>query len=171
MVVFTAPIKKFAKQGDKTGWTYLEIPVAIAEQLKPGTKTSFRVKGTLDAYSIKGVALLPMGGGSFIMALNATMRKGIKKNVGATVQAKLTWDAKEQELPAEFMDCLNDEPAALAQFNKLSKSHKGYFRIWLSQVKTETARAKRMAQAVNALAKGQDFSQMVRALKQQRTEF
>lgn len=171
MVSFTGTIKKFAQQGEKTGWTYLEIPAAIAEQLKPNTKTSFRVKGTLGAYTIKGVALLPMGGGSFIMALNATMRKELKKGVGETVQMKLMWDAKEQELPSEFMECLADEPAALAQFNKLSKSHKGYFRIWLAQVKTEAARARRMAQAVNALAKGQDFVQMVRTLKRQRTDF
>lgn len=170
MTSFTGPIKKFAKQGDKTGWTYLEIPAAIAEQLKPGTKTSFRVKGKLDAHAIKGVALLPMGGGAFILALNATMRKALKKTIGATVQATLEWDAKEQELPASFMECLADEPLALEQFHKLSKSHKGYFRIWLTSVKSEAAQAKRMAQAVNALAKGQNFSQMVRSLKKERND-
>ncbi len=171
MVAFTATIKKFAEQGEKTGWTYIEIPAAIAEQLKPGTKTTFRVKGTLDVLAIAGVALLPIGDGAFIMALNATMRKGLKKNVGAQLEACLAWDAKEQELPAEFIECLADEPAALAQFNRLSKSHKGYFRIWLAGVKSDGARARRMTQAINALAKGQDFVQMVHALKKARNDF
>lgn len=171
MVTFTATIKKFAEQGEKTGWTYIEIPAVIAEQLKPGTKTSFRVKGTLDAYAINGVALLPMGGGAFIMALNATMRKGLKKPVGVTLQAALQHDPKEREVPAGFMEALADEPAALAQYQRLSKSHKGYFTIWLTTVKSDNARAKRMAQAVNALAKGQDFAQMVRSLKKNRDDY
>ncbi|MFX5998869.1 DUF1905 domain-containing protein, partial [Acinetobacter baumannii] len=79
MIQFATIIKKFAKQGEKTGWTYIEIPEAIAQQIKPNNKKSFRVKGKLDSFSIKGIALLPMGEGSFIMALNAEMRKGIKK--------------------------------------------------------------------------------------------
>jgi hypothetical protein len=171
MVSFIATIKKFADQGEKTGWTYIEIPAAIAAQLKPGTKKTFRVKGKLDAYSISGVALLPMGAGDFIMALNATMRKGLKKVIGTTVAAKLEWDAKEMELPAVFLDCLADEPEALAQFNRLSRTHKGYFRIWITSVKSEAAQAKRIAQAVNALAKGQNFSQMVRSLKKERNDY
>jgi hypothetical protein len=170
MVTFTATIKKFEKQGEKTGWTYIEIPAAIAGQLKPGTKTSFRVKGTLDNFAIKGVALLPMGGGAFIMALNATLRKGIKKPVGAMLQVQLQHDEKARELPAGFMESLTDEPAALEQYQRLSKSHKGYFTIWITSVKSDAARAKRMAQAVNALARGQDFVQMVRSLKKDRND-
>jgi len=171
MTAFTATIKKFAKQGDKTGWTYIEIPAAVAEQIKPGTKKTFRVKGTLDNYAISSVALLPMGGGIFIMALNATMRKALKKGVGETVAAKLQWDEKERQLPAGFMECLADEPTALSKYQALSKSHKGYFTIWINSVKSEAARAKRMAQAVNALAKGYDFVQMVRALKQKHDDY
>jgi hypothetical protein len=34
MVEFTTTIKKFDKQGDKTGWTYIEIPATIALKLK-----------------------------------------------------------------------------------------------------------------------------------------
>lgn len=171
MVTFTATIKKFAQQGEKTGWTYLDIPAPVAEQLKPGVKTSFRVKGKLDDHAIDGVALLPMGGGAFILALNATLRRGIKKPVGATLRASLQHDPKERELPPGFMEALADEPAALAQYNRLSKSHKGYFTIWLTRVKSDAARARRMAQAVNALAKGQDFVQMMHSLKQQRRDF
>jgi hypothetical protein len=170
MVSFCPVVKKFAERGDKTGWTYIEIPAAIAEQLKPGNKKTFRVKGTLDDYAIAGVALLPMGGGAFIMALNATMRKAIRKNTGATLLARLEADHRERVLPPGFMDCLADEPAALARYQQLTKSHKGYFTIWLTSVKTDAARTKRIGQAVNALAKGQDFVQMLHALKQERQE-
>lgn len=171
MVTFTALIKKFDNQGEKTGWTYIEIPPAIAEQVKPNTKRTFRVKGRLDGVAVKAVALLPLGGGAFIMALNATLRKSLKKAVGATLQAQLEWDEKEKELPAGFTECLADEPAALQQYNRLSKTHKGYFTVWMTSVKSESGQAKRMAQAINALAKGQDFVQMVHALKKNRDDF
>ncbi len=45
MLKFTTTIKKFDKQGEKTGWTYIEIPAAIAQQLNPENRKSFRVKG------------------------------------------------------------------------------------------------------------------------------
>ena len=45
MIHFNAVIKKFNEQGEKTGWTYIEIPEEIASKIKPGYKKSFRVKG------------------------------------------------------------------------------------------------------------------------------
>ena len=68
MITFITTIQKFEKQGEKTGWTYIEIPEAIATQLLPDNKKSFRVKGKLDNFEINGVALLPMGLGNFILA-------------------------------------------------------------------------------------------------------
>ena len=113
MVQFTATILKFAKQGEKTGWTYISIPEKIAQQLKPNNKKSFRVKGNLDNYAIKRVALLPMGGGDFIMAFNAVMRKETGKRKGATIKVQLQADDKPLALNKDFMECLADEPAAV----------------------------------------------------------
>jgi len=104
------------------------------------------------------------------MALNAALRKHIRKSVGASLQVQLEADNKERELPADFMECLADEPAALEQYHHLSKAHKSYFTNWITGVKSEAVRAKRMAQAVTALAKGYDFLQMVRALKKERED-
>ncbi|HUQ96532.1 MAG TPA: YdeI/OmpD-associated family protein, partial [Chitinophagaceae bacterium] len=168
---FTTTIKKFAEQGEKTGWTYLDIPQTVAAQLKTGTKKSFRVKGFLDQYAISRVALLPMGGGAFILALNSTFRKGLKKGVGAEVDLQLEEDERTRELPAGFLESLADEPAALEQYHRLSKTHKSYFTIWITALKSESGQARRMAQAINALANGQDFVQMVRALKANRNAF
>ena len=61
MITFTTLIQKFASQGEKTGWTYIEISAVHAKKLKPDTRVSFRVKGTLDTYAIQKTALLPMG--------------------------------------------------------------------------------------------------------------
>lgn len=153
--------------GEKTGWNYIEIPHDISEQLHPGTKTSYRVKGKLDGFAIKGVSLIPMGGGRFIMALNADMRKGIRKNNGAMVNVHLTVDTAYEIIP-ELLDCLSDEPAAMQYFNELPRSHQNYFSKWIESAKTDTTKAKRIAQTVNAMLKQQGYAEMIRSLKKEK---
>jgi hypothetical protein len=170
MVDLTAILKRFASQGEKTGWTYIEIPVGKARQLKPGNKKTFRVKGKLDNYLFKQVALLPMGNGGFIMAVNATMRKGIGKRMGATVEVRMEVDDRPLTPPADLMACLADEPEALAFFNQLTKGHQNYFTKWIGSAKTEPTKARRIAQAINGLTRKQDFGQMLRALKSDRKD-
>jgi hypothetical protein len=165
MVQFTANIKRFASQGEKTGWTYIDVPAAIAEKLQPGNKKGFRVKGKLDDYRFSMIALLPMGGGDFIMTLNAEIRKGIKKQKGATVQVKMAVDTNEIQPPEELMECLQDEPEALEYFSSLTKGHQNYFTNWINSAKTDPTKAKRIAATLNALNKHWDFGQMIRAMK------
>jgi hypothetical protein len=165
MVQFTATIKKFNDQGEKTGWTYIEVPEAVAQKLNPNNKKGFRVKGKLDNYSFSMIALLPMGGGDFIMALNASMRKGIKKQKGATVQVKMEVDTNEIKPPEELIECLQDEPEALEYFNSLTKGHQNYFTNWINSAKTDPTKAKRIAATLDALNKKWDFGQMLRAMK------
>ena len=171
MIRFSTVIKKFDKQGEKTGWTYIAITEEQATQLKPGTKTSFRVKGKLDNYLIEKVALLPMGDGSFIMPLNAAIRKGIKKQKGDEVEAQLESDNEPLNINADFMDCLHDEPQALQTFQSLAKGHQNYFSKWIESAKTAPTKAKRIAMAVNALAKGMGFPEMLRAHKKEKEQF
>lgn len=167
MVQFTTTIRKFNEQGEKTGWTHIIIPSDIAQKLIPGNKKSFRVKGKLDDFSIAGIALMPMGAGDFVMPLNATIRKGIHKKEGAILNVKLEVDKKEIKPPAEFVECLKDEPVAYEHFFSLAKSHQHYFIRWLSEAKTEQTKTKRIAQAVNALSKKFDFGMMIRAIKKE----
>lgn len=169
MLQFTATIKKFDQQGEKTGWTYIEIPAALAQELKPGNKKSFRVKGRLDGYAIERVALVPMGGGDFIMALNTVMRKAIGKGKGATLKVQLEVDNQEIRPPEDLIECLHDEPAALANYNKLPPSHRHYFTRWISEAKTDATRAKRIAITVSALARGTDFGAAMREMKKERS--
>lgn len=171
MIQFTSTILKFKEQGEKTGWTYIKIAAEIAEKLKPDNKKSFRVKGALDDFSFEGIALLPMGGGDFIMALNAAIRKKIKKRKGDKVMVKLAADEKGYQINQDFIECLKDEPKSLEQFNKLPGSHKNYFSKWIESAKTEPTKAKRIAQAVKALSHGQHYGEMLRELKKEKDIF
>jgi len=165
MVKFKTIILKFNKKGEKTGWSYIEIPADIAQKLCPENKKSFRVKGKLDNYKIEKVALLPMGEGSFILPMNASLRKGVRKNVGAMLNVEIEIDKRPLKLNQDLMDCLADEPAAKSFFTSLAKSHQNYFSKWIESAKTDETKAKRIAQTVDAMCKKQNFGEMMRENK------
>ena len=168
MIKFSTTILKFDKQGEKTGWTYIVIPAKIALQLKPKNKKSFRVKGKLDNFEISKVALMPMGEGDFIMAINAAMRKGIGKRKGATIKVQLVADAAPILPPAELIECMTDEPEAVAHYNSLPQGHRNYFTKWIDSAKTDATKAKRIALVIKTMVRKMDFGAMLREEREER---
>ncbi|RYU94487.1 YdeI/OmpD-associated family protein [Emticicia agri] len=165
MVTFNTNLQKFEKQGEKTGWTYIVVPATIANQIKPNTRTTYRVRGKLDNYPIKQVALLPMGDGDYIIPINDAMRKGIRKEEGASVEVSLEIDTDEFKISEDLLVCLEDEPKALEFFNSLPPGHQRYFSNWIEGVKSIEIKSKRISQAVWGLSKGMDFGAIIRHFK------
>ncbi len=168
MIQYKTIIRKFDKQGEKTGWSYIEVPQEESERLKPGYKKSYRVKGFLDNLIIEKTSLLPMGGGNFIIPINASLRKAVGKRKGATVLVKLEKDESPVEINAAFLQCLSDEPAALTYFNSLPGSHRNYFSKWIDSGKSDTTKAGRIAKAVTALSRKWGYPEMIRAGKKEK---
>jgi hypothetical protein len=165
MVTFSTRLLKFNNNKDKTGWMYIEISKKQAEQLKPGTKVSFRIRGFLDKHSIQKVALLPMGEGKFILPFNASIRKATGKKIGEVINVQLEADDRALTLSPEFVRCLKDDPNAFQFFKSLSRSHQNYFNKWIDSAKTMTTKTSRIVKAVNALSLKQDYGEMIRANK------
>ncbi len=163
MVQFTTTILKFGSMGEKTGWTYIEVPSDIAQQLKPGNRREFKVKGKLDKHPVTRLSLIPMGGGSFILPLNAGLRKVIGKKQGAMLKLQLEADNSEFVFNTDFIACLEDDPPAKKFFESLTGSHQRYFSKWIDSAKTEPTKIKRISMAVNALAKKWGYPEMLRA--------
>lgn len=162
-VQFTTTILRFGSKGEKTGWTYIDIPADIAQKLKPGNKKEFKVKGKLDNYAIKRQSVMPMGDGNFIMPINAALRKEIGKRQGAMLRVQLEEDASEFVFNNDFIECLRDDPEAHHFFKTLPGSHQRYFSKWIDSAKTEPTRVKRISMAVNALARKWGYAEMIRA--------
>ncbi|MBY0432485.1 MAG: YdeI/OmpD-associated family protein [Cyclobacteriaceae bacterium] len=161
---FTAIIQRFDKKGEKTGWSYIEISSAQASKLTKAL-VSFRVKGSLDAYPLKQTALIPMGDGRFILPINATIRKATGKRHGDKLTVKLELDETKFILSPDLMECLNDEPRALAYFKTLPGAHQRYFSKWIDSAKTDHTKAKRIVMAVTALAQHLGYGEMMRMNK------
>src|ERR1700739_5057822 len=106
-VNFTATLQKFKEMGEKTGWTYIDIPAEIANKIKPNYKKSFRIKGTIDKYGFKAAAILPMGEGDFILPINATIRKKLKKQrSGEKVVLNVEEDKAPLQISTDLLACL-----------------------------------------------------------------
>lgn len=168
MIKFSTAIKKFGELGEKTGWTYIEIPVEIADKINPGVKKSYRVKGQFDDFKFEKTAMLPMGGGSFIIPINASIRKALGKRKGSSINVSITLDEREIEIDKTFLTCLADEPKALEFFNTLPGSHRNYFSKWIESAKSETTKENRIARAVTALSRKQGYPEMIKAGKEEK---
>ncbi|MBK8954404.1 MAG: DUF1905 domain-containing protein [Saprospiraceae bacterium] len=165
MIKFQTIIRKFDKKGEKTGWTYAEISLDIAQQINPGIKTSYRVKGFLDQHPVEGLSILPMGGGNFILPLNAAMRKLLHKKAGERINLELMPDSSAYQLHPELLEALESDPKAIAHFNTLSKSHRNYFSKWIETAKTPETRFKRIEACFFAMLKKQGYPEMMREKK------
>ena len=163
MIIFDAIIKRFQTHAEKTGWTYITIPAELAEQLKSGTRLTFRVKGKLDNVKIEKLSILPMGNGDFILTLNKQLRKNIGKPVGATIKVQIALDKRELEIFPELVACLKDEPLAYKAFSKLPPSHQRYFSKWVTDAKTDQTKVKRIAITVNAMLTNKSFGEALKS--------
>ena len=170
MIKFSTIIKRFDKQGEKTGWTYIEITAAQSKKINPGVKVSYRVKGKLDDLSFAKTAILPMGEGGFIMPLNSKIRKGIGKRMGDKLIVQLELDQRQIEAPSDFAKCLKQDPEAHEFFKTLPGSHQRYFYKWIDDAKTADTKTKRIVMALTAFSKKQGFPEMIRANKKPRYE-
>ena len=163
MLTFITTIHKFDRKGEKTGWTYVELRASQAKKLKPDTRVSFRVKGSLDSFKIKQTALVPMGEGNFILPFNLAMRKGTGKKQGDKLKVSLELDESEFVFSQDFIACLVDDPAASDFFQTLPGSHQKYFSKWIDSAKTPATKTRRIVMAVTALQKKQGYAEMIRA--------
>lgn len=162
MITYQTVLQKFGEKGEKTGWTYAEIPTVIAQEIKPNTKVGFRVKGTIDTFPVKLVALIPMGEGDFILPINAQVRKGIRKEEGAMVTLNLEEDTDELPQSEALLICLEDEPKALEAFLKMPKGYQNYYVKWIESAKSIETKTKRINMTLHGLVMGMNYGEMMR---------
>lgn len=159
---FVTQILRYDQHAEKTGWTYILIPTDVTDEIFPGNKKMFYVKGRLDKLKIKGVCLMPVGGGVFMMPLNAAMRKAVGKGKGAMLDVDITKDKPPVVTCPELDECLDDDPDAKEFFyNGITGSHRNYFIKWINSAKTEETKIKRISQTVIAMGRKMGYGEMI----------
>lgn len=172
MITLESEIKKYGNHADKTGWSYVEIPLDIADRLKPGNARSFRVRGRLDDTVVEGVALIPVGGGEFILPVNQTMRRQLGKSAGDGLVLSLEEDTTfKVDMPPEMEVALQHNGEGLYdRFMELAPSHRSYFIKYFNEAKTEATQTKRLLMLVEAMELKLDFGAMIRLSQSRKKE-
>ncbi len=165
---FKSIIQKFASKGEKTGWTYIDVPQDILLKLKRKDKKEFRIKGVIDDVKIERLATYPIGDGNFIIALNAELRKKLGKKEGATISLKIELDKSETLQAQELTDALAEDKVAKKQFDAMLLSQRNYFHRYVYDAKGIDTKAGRIVNIINAMYKKQDFGEMIRSLKKEK---
>lgn len=162
---FKAQILKYQSNGEKTGWTFVEIPEDIIPKLKLKDRRGFRIKGTIDDLKFSKLSTYPVKGGGFIIAINGDMRKKLAKKEGAMVAIKFELDTARNLESKDLMQCLKEDPEALKRFKALLPSHQNYHHRYVDTAKGADTKAGRIVNVIDALYKGMNFGEMIRALK------
>lgn len=165
MPSFKAIIQKFAGKGEKTGWTYVNIPKDILTKLKRKDKKPFRIKGVIDDVKFEKLSTYAIGEGEIIIAINGALRKKLGKKEGAQVLVNFELDKSEAPRSKELLACLKEDKVAEKKFFEQPLSHQNYFHRYIIEAKTDATKAGRITNTLNAMHKGQNFGEMIRSLK------
>ena len=137
------------KMVGKGGWTYVAIP-----EIGQDKHTYFgwvKVRGTIDDYEIANYHLMPMGNGILFLPVKAEIRKKIDKKEGDWVHVTLYSQELPTVVPDDFLLCLQDEPAALQQFQQLSECEQKVLMDWIYAAKRDEQKVERIAQTLDKL--------------------
>jgi hypothetical protein len=133
---------------------YVEPPFDIEKVF--GAKR-VKVLATFDGVPYRG-SIVRMGG-CYMLGMTQEIRKQIGKEPGDLVMVTVEKDEKERipEAPADFVESLVKNDAALATYEKLSFSGKRDYVLWITDAKKEETRKNRIEKSIAMLSEGKKF--------------
>jgi bifunctional DNA-binding transcriptional regulator/antitoxin component of YhaV-PrlF toxin-antitoxin module len=129
---------------------YVEFPYVVEKEF--GKKGQVKVKAFFDGLLYRG-SLVKMGHDRHIIGLTKEVRKKIGKNPGDMVLVIIEEDLEERtvEIPAELLERLSADGAAMELFEKLSYTHRKEYVQWIMSAKKEKTRIQRMEKAIEMI--------------------
>ena len=122
-----------------------------------GTKGRIPVRATFNGVAYRG-STMPTGDGRFCVGLTKAVRAEAGISVGERVRVTVERDTEERtvDVPDDLTAALAEHPAAAAQFNRLSYSHRKEYVEWIESAKRAETRARRLDQTVVMLTGNRD---------------
>jgi len=132
---------------------YVDIPFSVQETF--GSKGQVKIVATFDGISYRG-SLSPIGGGKHMLMLRKDIRNQIGKAPGDTVKVTLKKDTEPRtvKVPDDFQALLEQNPAALTFFQKLSYTHRKEYVRWITGAKRASTRERRLHKSIERLLTG-----------------
>ncbi len=132
------------------GWTYIEVPWEVAQQLP--RKGRINVVGFLDDVAYRS-SLNRSGDGALFMFVSQPMQKMLVKRADDIVAVRMEIDLEERiaEVPADLVEALEVSEEAKRVFEGFSYSHKKELVDWISDTKKPETRIRRIVKAIGML--------------------
>jgi hypothetical protein len=119
-----------------------------------GTKGRVTIQATFDGVPYTG-SLVKYGQPQHMLGILKGIREQIGKQPGDTIQVELWKDEvpRTVEVPAAFASAMK-KAGLLADFEKLSYTHRKEYCRWITEAKKEETRLARLTKAIDMLKKG-----------------
>jgi hypothetical protein len=119
-----------------------------------GTKGRVAIQATFDGVPYTG-SLVKYGQPQHMLGILKGIREQIGKQPGDTIQVELWKDEvpRTVEVPAAFASAMK-KAGLLADFEKLSYTHRKEYCRWITEAKKEETRLARLTKAIDMLKKG-----------------
>jgi hypothetical protein len=151
---FVAPIKILGIN------PYVHVSAARARAIKPGWRKPLpvlvRVNGQPKAKPWR-INMIPIGNGAFYLYLHGDVRRASNTRVGDRVRVEIAFDAAYRNgpmhrMPSWFRIPLSKNAKAMDAWTALIPSRKKEILRYLSNLKSDEARARNVARALDALS-------------------
>jgi|SRR5271167_4393852 len=134
------------------GGAYVLFPYDTEKEF--ATKGRVPVRATFDGVPYTG-SLIKYGNPQYMLCVLKAIREQTGKAPGDTVEV-VVWkdeEARALDVPARFAELMKKE-GLLPFFEKLSYTHRKEYCRWITEVKKEETRSKRLQKAIHMLEKG-----------------
>ncbi len=135
-------------------WTYLDVPFSVPDEF--GSKGQVKVKATVNGVPYRS-SLLPRGDGTHYLVVGKPIRDQANAAEGDTVRVTIEPDTEPRSVsvPADLAQALAADAAAHAAFAGLAYSHRKAWVEWIEAARQEETRRRRIASAVERIARGE----------------
>ena len=135
--------------------TGIKIPAELVESLGAGKKPPVRI--TINGYTYRNT--IAVMGGVYMVGVSAEHRKAAQVEGGDELEVKIELDTEIRivEVPHEFQQALDKNPAAKKYFETLSNSRKKAIVIPIKDAKAIETRDRRIDKAISLLKEGKSL--------------
>ena len=129
-----------------------EVPESVVEALGGGKHP--KIVATVNGFTFR-TSIASMGG-RYMFGLSADRRKeaGVQAGEVHDVEVELDTAPREVEVPEDFANALNQEPAVKAFWDTLSYSNKSWHALQITGAKQAVTRASRIEKSIAMLREG-----------------
>lgn len=141
---------KLERMRSRLNWIIVRIPFDAAKVW--GMRGQIKVKGEINGFAFR-TSLFPTGEGQHYLLVNKKMQKGARAFEGslARIQMELDFEERTVVIPVELLPILKEDRTLLRWYDKLNPSTRNDIAKWVTDPKSEDARARRAEQIAERL--------------------